>query len=154
MSAPAKRCRARRLVQRQKRPTPAIRYSTTQHESTAASGMDDSLADRRGLAQSCRNLRMRRRDYHLPRRRLNFLRFIPRPGCFPTFLPTSGAGNHRTAMDYGELVSLSSRSDCCLLLAECRQSAFGGWNRAGTPLDHEAYAALETSPASPCGTSS
>jgi hypothetical protein len=33
-----------------------------------------------------------------------FLRFISPPGCFPTFLPTSGAGNHRTTTDYGELM--------------------------------------------------
>lgn len=48
----------------------------------------------------------RRRDYHLPRRRLNFLRFIPRPGRFPTFFPTSGAGNHRTTTDYDEPIQL------------------------------------------------
>ena len=53
----------------------------------------------------------RRRDYHLPRRRLISLRFIPPPGRFPTFLPTSGAGKHRTTVDYGELISLSSRAD-------------------------------------------
>ena len=64
-----------------------------------------------------RNFLFRRRDYHLPRRGLIFLRFIPPPPCrFPTFFPTSGAGNHRTATDYGGLSAVVQRK---------RSSAFG-----------------------------
>jgi len=49
---------------------------------------------------------MRRRDYHLRRRRLISLRFILPPRRFPTVLPTPGAGNHPTVMDYGELLEV------------------------------------------------
>lgn len=51
----------------------------------------------------------RRRDYHLPRRSLIFLRIIPQPGRFPTFFPTSGAGNHRTTTDYDGLTQFVQR---------------------------------------------
>jgi len=46
------------------------------------------------------------RDHHLPRSGLISLQIIPAHGYFPTFLPTTGTGNHRTDTDYDELRSV------------------------------------------------